>query len=103
MGGEKDNAPSFTNCLFDSPIWYSYTAHVLIEQINADQLNTSLEMFVTMNISARPAKILDFSASSCKLTYILCANYFFKENEEIIVIWRGYNFKYSKYADLVSP
>ena len=35
---------------------YSNTLHVSIEQNNRDQMNTILEIFVPMNISARPNK-----------------------------------------------
>ena len=57
--------------LYDSSIWYLYTAHALIKQINTDQLNTIIE-FLSYLWKFEPIqpKYLKFLLIACRLTYI---------------------------------
>ena len=46
-----------------SPAHLCGIAHVLVEQINTDQLNTIKRLECTFIISAKPAEIVEFSAN----------------------------------------
>ena len=57
-------------------IWDSHKVHGWIEQINTNQVNITIEIFLPIKNSARPTKTFQFLQIACKLI----------KNEEIIVI-----------------